>query len=79
VGAAVNVEYGANSIVTFANDWSSRNAPELRPQISADWLEYCRARELAERKAAKSARSLEARRVHQQLAQAYMQFRTNGR
>jgi hypothetical protein len=80
-GAAVNVEYGASSIVTFADDWASRNTPEPAAAIRADaeWHEYCRARELAERKAAKSARSLQARRVHQELAQAYMQLRATGR
>ena len=77
----MNVECGTSSIVIFADDWASRNTPEPAFAIRADaeWLDYCRARELAERKAAKSARSLQARRVHQELAQAYMQLRATRR
>jgi len=77
----VNIEHGASSIVTFSDDWASRNVPEAKPAIrkDADWLDYCHARELAERAAAKSAGSIEARRVHQELAQAYMLMRATGR
>jgi len=38
---------------------------------SLDWIDQCRARELAERAAAKRASSIDERRMHQELAQAY--------
>ena len=76
--AAVNIEQRGCSIVTFTDDWQSRNVPQTGSDIrpDGDWLEYCSARESAERRAAKSARSLHARPIHQELAQAYMLLRT---
>jgi hypothetical protein len=38
---------------------------------STAWIDQCRARELAERAAAKRASSIADRRMHQELAQAY--------
>ena len=69
----MNVGHGAGSILTFKDAWTSRDEPpsgEPKPADAA-WLDHCRARELAERAAAKNAGSIEARRVHQELAQAY--------
>jgi hypothetical protein len=42
--------------------------------IDHDFVDYIRRRELAERAAAKGAASLAARRVHQELAQEYVQL-----
>jgi hypothetical protein len=69
----VNISNEGGSIVAFRDPWPTRNEAESEPQKIDDpeWLDYCRARELAERGAAKNARSAEARGVHQQLAQAY--------
>jgi len=66
----VNICNEGGSIVTFQDSWPTKNEPEAEPQKTDD-VDYCRARELAERGAAKNARSAEARGVHQQLAQAY--------
>jgi hypothetical protein len=40
-------------------------------ESSITWIDQCRARELAERAAAKRASSIDERRMHQELAQAY--------
>jgi hypothetical protein len=68
----VNICNEGGSIVAFRDSWP-RNEAESEPQEPDDpeWLDYCRARELAERRAAKNTPSAEARGVHQQLAQAY--------
>jgi hypothetical protein len=42
--------------------------------IDHDSIDYFRRRELAERAAAKGAASLAARRIHQELAQEYVQL-----
>ena len=36
-----------------------------------EWLDHCKAREVAERAAAKNATSIRAHAIHQELAQAY--------
>ena len=69
----MNVCDDGASIITFRDAWSATKDHEGGSPTSADaeWLEHCRAREFAERAAAKNASSIEARRIHQQLAQAY--------
>ena len=60
-------------IVAFRDPWPARNEPPHQRTAVADaqWIEYCRSREFAERAAAKQAGSTAGRRVHQELAQAY--------
>lgn len=68
----MNISHDGGSIVRCTTPWASRNEPD--PAIDRRdpaWLDYCRAREIAERAAAKKASSEVARRVHQELAQAY--------
>jgi hypothetical protein len=69
----VNICHDGGSLLTFTDSWASRNEPQANSLEPADteWLDYCRARELAERAAAKRASSIEARRIHQELAEAY--------
>ena len=65
-----NVE-GSTSMVFFHDRPSAAetySSVAEEPELS---LDYLHARERAERAAAKSARSLKARRVHQELAQCY--------
>jgi hypothetical protein len=70
----MNVCNEDDSLVIFRDEWATKNNPESQTESGAaraDWADYCRARELAERAAAKRACSIRARRVHQELAQAY--------
>jgi hypothetical protein len=70
----VNVCNEGGSLIIFRDDWAAKNNPAPRSHSSAadaEWTDYCRARERAERAAAKRASSIRARRVHQELAQAY--------
>ena len=69
----MNVSHEGSSIFTFSDNWSSRKVPqpETPEPVDAGWVEHCRARELAERAAAKHATSMAARGIHQELAQAY--------
>jgi hypothetical protein len=67
---AMNVCNDGGSIVTF-NDTRGLNEGLLEPQTDEQWVDYCRSLEMAERAAAKRASSATARRVHQELAQAY--------
>jgi len=46
--------------------------------LDRESLEYFRRRELAERAAAKSATTIAARGLHQELAQSYAELRCNG-
>jgi len=62
----LNVEHGKSSFTVFREPSIARDEP-AQP-ISRD---HCRARERAERAAAKCASSIEARRIHQEMAQAY--------
>ena len=55
------------SLIIFRAPWV-RDAQTPASPIGED---YCRVRERAERAAAKRAGSVEARRAHQELAQAY--------
>jgi hypothetical protein len=64
----------STSLVIFREDWAARNNPDTPASKSVgdlEWVEHCRVREFAERAAAKHAGSDAARRVHQELAQAY--------
>jgi hypothetical protein len=61
------VSYDSTSLVIFRMPRVTGEVEESS-MVSED---YCRARERAERAAAKGACSIEARRVHQELAQAY--------
>ena len=69
----MNISHEGSCIFTFRDSWRSRNKPqsEILDPVDAEWLDHCRARELAERAAAKKATSTEARGIHQELAQAY--------
>lgn len=74
----MNVCNEGGSIIIFRDEWATKNNPETRgPETQrhgpadTEWADYCRARERAERAAAKRASSIRARRVHQELAQAY--------
>jgi hypothetical protein len=69
----VNVCDEGGSILMFRASWTPQDDSQFEAEHPADgeWLEHCRARERAERAAAKKARSIEARRIHQELAQAY--------
>ena len=70
----MNVCDESGSLIIFRDEWATKNNPEPQshsPAADAEWADYCRARERAERAAAKRASSIKARRVHQELAQAY--------
>mgnify|MGYP001555062968 CR=1 FL=1 len=71
----MNVCHDGGAIVAFADLWTARHDGELdlAERSGPEWTDYCRARERAERAAAKRAASIDARRVHQELAQAYAQ------
>jgi hypothetical protein len=43
----------------------------INSESSITWIDQCRARDFAERAAAKRASSIDERRMHQELAQAY--------
>lgn len=69
----MNICHEGSQIVAFTVPWPSRNETpaEETERSDGEWLDYCREREFAERRAAKQARSIDAQRVHQELAQAY--------
>jgi hypothetical protein len=69
----VNISTDDGPVVVFRDSWASGPNEPDPPETRANrgWADYCRAREKAERAAAKCASSLAARRVHQELAQAY--------
>lgn len=71
----MNVSNESSSLIIFRAPWAAPAEAEDSPAVSAD---YCRARETAERAAAKCASSVKARRVHQELARAYARL-TQGR
>jgi len=64
----LNVEVGGGSLIIFRAPRSTGDVEESAPAVSQD---YCRARELAERAAAKDATCTRAREIHQELAQAF--------
>jgi hypothetical protein len=65
----MNVCHGGSSILTFREAGDATN--ETHEPLKRQETDYCRSRERIERAAAKRATSMEARRVHQELAQAY--------
>lgn len=67
----MNVCNEGGPIVVFRAPPESRSAVRTKTSTDATWMDQVRSRELAERAAAKSARCEAARRVHQELAQAY--------
>ncbi len=70
----MNVCDESSSIIAFRDPWPTRNDAEQEvPRRDRQWLDYCSAREQAERAAAKRAASDAARRIHQELALAYAQ------
>lgn len=62
----MNVSHDPSSLIIFRA--AARDAEAPASPVCGD---YCRVREQAERTAAKRATSTAARRVHQELAQAY--------
>ena len=66
----MNVDHQGGSIIAFRDSFATRNAPGHEVPKPID-TELCRDRERAERAAAEKAASLEARRVHQELAEAF--------
>lgn len=69
----MNIAPECGSIVAFRDAWprtKEQRSEELDPG-GADWVQFYRRRERAERAAAKSAGCGAARCVHQELAQAY--------
>ena len=71
----MNIEHGNGPIMAF-----SHNGPEEPAGSSlSHGKEYYRKREQAERAAAKKSPSVLARRVHQELAEAYAQLVRKGR
>jgi phosphoribosylaminoimidazole-succinocarboxamide synthase len=68
----MNVDPGSGPIVVY-REFPSEQADSASPRSSDD-KDYFRAREHAERAAAKAAVSTRARRIHQQLAQVYAQL-----
>ena len=70
--SAMNVCHEGGPIVTFRDAWRAEDEARLAPAAGDEpSRQYCRSREAAERAAAKSASSVHARRVHQELAEAY--------
>lgn len=69
----MNISHEGSSIFIFRDSGPPRKQQESESVgcFDAGWLDHCRARELAERAAAKKASSMEARGIHQELAQAY--------
>ena len=66
-----------SGLVVFKNVENGEHgfaAAEYEPALQHCPVDYLRARERAERAAAKHAQSLAARHVHQQLAQHYAQL-----
>ena len=58
-------------LVVFRNTAIGHCAPDDEPRAGSCPMEYWRAREMAERAAAKRAGSMAARHIHQELAQHY--------
>jgi hypothetical protein len=68
----VNISHEGSSIVAFLDPWPRTEEESFSPAShGAEWIDYCRSRERKERAAAKTAVSADARRVHQELAEAY--------
>jgi hypothetical protein len=69
----VNISNEGGPIVAFRDLWPERAdcAAAAQPRCDREWLNYCRARESAERAAAQNAPCPQARHVHRELARAY--------
>ena len=66
-----------SGVMVFRNTTDGINgycAPDEEPRADSCPVDYLRAREMAERAAAKRAQSLAARHVHQELAQHYAEL-----
>ena len=61
-------------LVVFRNSGIGHCAPDDDPRDGNCPVEYLRAREMAERAAAKRAQSQAARQIHQELAQHYAEL-----
>jgi hypothetical protein len=72
----VNISNEGGPVLAFQDSWRAEDPddPVTTPLLNGEWLAYCREREAQERTAAKNAHSIEARRVHQELAQGYARF-----
>lgn len=68
----MNICNEGGPVIAFRDAWGLAADRDIQSADPPD-ADYCRARERAERAAAKTAQSIEARRVHQELAQAYAQ------
>jgi len=75
---AMNVEKDDGGFITFRDAPFRAENAEPAAQIDAEWIDYCRSREFAERAAAKHATCTRSRKVHQQLAQAYSRMIRGG-
>lgn len=67
----MNVCHDGGPIIAFRNAWDDSREEASDARSGERWLDYCRTREAAERAAAKKASSINAQRVHQELALAY--------
>ncbi|MEA3058417.1 MAG: hypothetical protein QOF34_1232 [Sphingomonadales bacterium] len=70
----MNINNAGGPVLAFPDSMGAATDEELGPRHNPEWVAYCRTREAQERAAAKKAHSLEARRVHQELAQGYARF-----
>ena len=70
----MNICHEGGSIVPFTESRAAQRDEADLPTPVDEWVDYCRARESAERAAAKNSNSIVARRIHQELAQAYAQL-----
>ncbi len=61
-------------LVVFRNTAVGHCAPDDEPREASCPVEYLRAREMAERAAAKRAQSPAARHIHQELAEHYAEL-----
>jgi hypothetical protein len=70
----LNVSHDPSSLIIFRAPGAHDEEAPASPAAE----DYCRVRERAERAAATRAGSIEARRVHQELAQAYARATRRG-
>ena len=67
----MNIDKDTGRLVVFRDIGPDEPPPPLAGNEA--WIDHWRSREMAERRAAKKAQSDEARRAHQELAQAYVE------
>jgi hypothetical protein len=70
----VNINNAGGPVLSFPDSMLVDGHDDPGPRQTPEWAAYCRTREAQERAAAKKALSIEARRVHQELAQGYARF-----